>query len=279
MRKQKHLDELWTQVVRLRTENHNLIDRLNHVSESHDRVLQENARLKKEASDLRQMLTDLQIGSPYTATALRDLEEVYLKMMKKQEIPASGGPCQNSFRSRRAKGRQEELVKINGGDGKGTSQFRDITEDYVFLVLSSFFSDDAVKGLPKCVGPVRGVKESATVTSSKGHNSNFQATSSRMDYRFSSHDQCLFCSLYEKNDLTTLWHRVKGRRGNWQERNGQTNTTEDRVEDGAADGFECAVHNGFGGGMDFLGDWCFYFLMKRCGYNVDDLFLAEAAAL
>ncbi|EEF47658.1 basic leucine zipper 43 [Ricinus communis] len=76
MRKQKHLDELWSQVVRLRTENHNLIDKLNHVSECHDRVLQENARLKEEASDLRQMLTDLQIGSPFTASALRDLEDV-----------------------------------------------------------------------------------------------------------------------------------------------------------------------------------------------------------
>uniref|UniRef100_A0A5B6YGT8 Putative basic leucine zipper 43 n=1 Tax=Davidia involucrata TaxID=16924 RepID=A0A5B6YGT8_DAVIN len=74
MRKQKHLDELWSQVVRLRTENHNLIDKLNHVSECHDRVLQENARLKEETSDLRQMITDLQIGSPYSA--LRDLEEV-----------------------------------------------------------------------------------------------------------------------------------------------------------------------------------------------------------
>ncbi|KDP31428.1 hypothetical protein JCGZ_11804 [Jatropha curcas] len=76
MRKQKHLDELWSQVVRLRTENHNLMDKLNHVSECHDRVLQENARLKEEASDLRQMLTEMQIGSPFTATALRDLEEV-----------------------------------------------------------------------------------------------------------------------------------------------------------------------------------------------------------
>ncbi|KAK9277207.1 hypothetical protein L1049_006746 [Liquidambar formosana] len=74
MRKQKHLDELWSQVVRLRTENHNLIDKLNHVSECHDRVLQENARLKEEASDLRQMFTNLQIGSPYNA--LRDLEDV-----------------------------------------------------------------------------------------------------------------------------------------------------------------------------------------------------------
>lgn len=85
MRKQKHLDELWSQVVRLRTENHSLIDKLNHVSECHDKVLQENARLKEEASDLRQMLTDLQIGSPYNTTtatttttstlSLRDLDD------------------------------------------------------------------------------------------------------------------------------------------------------------------------------------------------------------
>ncbi|TYG37166.1 hypothetical protein ES288_D13G120500v1 [Gossypium darwinii] len=75
MRKQKHLDELWSQVIRLRNENQSLLDKLNHVSESHDRVLQENARLKEEASDLRQMLTDLKIGSPYSL-AFRDLEEV-----------------------------------------------------------------------------------------------------------------------------------------------------------------------------------------------------------
>ncbi|KAI3467188.1 hypothetical protein Pfo_023851 [Paulownia fortunei] len=74
MRKQRHLDELWSQVLRLRTENHNLIDKLNHVSESHDRVVQENARLKEEASDLRQMLTDLQISNSYTI--LRDLEDI-----------------------------------------------------------------------------------------------------------------------------------------------------------------------------------------------------------
>lgn len=73
MRKQKHLDELWSQVVRLRNENHTLIDKLNHVSESHDRVLQENARLKEEASDLRQMLADLKIGSSSSfADSLRD---------------------------------------------------------------------------------------------------------------------------------------------------------------------------------------------------------------
>lgn len=75
MRKQKHLDELWSQVLRLRTENHKLIDKLNHVSDSHEKVLLENAKLKEEASDLRQMLSDLQIGSPYTP-CLSDLEDI-----------------------------------------------------------------------------------------------------------------------------------------------------------------------------------------------------------
>ncbi|KAK7307004.1 hypothetical protein VNO77_39683 [Canavalia gladiata] len=75
MRKQKHLDELWSQVVRLRTENHNLIDKLNHVSESHDRVLQENVRLKEEASDLRQMLADMQIGTSFPCS-IGDLEDL-----------------------------------------------------------------------------------------------------------------------------------------------------------------------------------------------------------
>ncbi|OAY56995.1 basic leucine zipper 43 [Manihot esculenta] len=74
MRKQKHLDELWSQVVRLRTENHQLINKLNHVTECHDQVLQENAQLKEEASELRQLLCDMQLNSPYAA--LRDLEDV-----------------------------------------------------------------------------------------------------------------------------------------------------------------------------------------------------------
>ncbi|XP_050373921.1 basic leucine zipper 8 [Argentina anserina] len=69
MRKQKHLDELWSQVLRLRTENQNLINRLNHLSESHDRVVEENAKLKEETSDLRQMLTEIQI-STLTSTEL-----------------------------------------------------------------------------------------------------------------------------------------------------------------------------------------------------------------
>ncbi|KAF9623562.1 hypothetical protein IFM89_003352 [Coptis chinensis] len=65
MRKQKHLDELWSQVVRLRSENCQLIDKLNHVSDSHNQAVQENTRLKEEASELRQMINNLQIDNSY----------------------------------------------------------------------------------------------------------------------------------------------------------------------------------------------------------------------
>ncbi|KAJ6752976.1 BZIP PROTEIN (ATBZIP48) [Salix koriyanagi] len=74
MRKQKHLDELWSQVVWFRNENHQLLDKLNHVTECHDRVVQENVQLKEETSELRQMLTAMQLSSPYPS--LKDLEEI-----------------------------------------------------------------------------------------------------------------------------------------------------------------------------------------------------------
>lgn len=59
MRKQRHLDELWSQLIRLRNENNCLIDKLNNVSETQDRVLKENSELKEEASDLRRLVCDL----------------------------------------------------------------------------------------------------------------------------------------------------------------------------------------------------------------------------
>ncbi|TXG57883.1 hypothetical protein EZV62_015712 [Acer yangbiense] len=74
MRKQKHLDELWSQVVWLRNENHQLLDKLNNFSESHDRVLQENTQLKEEATELRQMLADMQLNASYLT--FRDIEDV-----------------------------------------------------------------------------------------------------------------------------------------------------------------------------------------------------------
>ncbi|KAL3501569.1 hypothetical protein ACH5RR_036018 [Cinchona calisaya] len=80
MRKQRHLDELRSQVFRMMTENHNLVDKYNYVAESLERVVQENVRLKEEALDLRQMLSDLRLGSPFSnddAFLSRDhLEEV-----------------------------------------------------------------------------------------------------------------------------------------------------------------------------------------------------------
>ncbi|XP_060185236.1 basic leucine zipper 43 [Lycium barbarum] len=75
MRKQRYLDELWSQVLRLRTENQNLINKLNTVSESHEKVVQENRQLKDEATDLRRMLTEIQLDSPFDAFS--DLDEVH----------------------------------------------------------------------------------------------------------------------------------------------------------------------------------------------------------
>ncbi|XP_012568841.1 basic leucine zipper 43-like [Cicer arietinum] len=74
MRKQKHLDELWSQVVWLRNENHQLLDKLNSFFESHDRVVQENVQLKEEASELRQMVCDIKLNS--SCLPLSPLEDV-----------------------------------------------------------------------------------------------------------------------------------------------------------------------------------------------------------
>nr|GME15945.1 basic leucine zipper 43-like [Ipomoea batatas] len=77
MRKKRHLDELWSQVLAFRTENCNLLDRLNQISENHDKVLQENMRLKEEASGLRRLVVELRDGGaddPFSD--LRDLEDI-----------------------------------------------------------------------------------------------------------------------------------------------------------------------------------------------------------
>ncbi|KAI3669925.1 hypothetical protein L6452_41408 [Arctium lappa] len=75
MRKQKHLDELWSQVVWLRNENHQLIDKLNNFTETHDRAVEENNQLKEEVSGLRRMVSDMQLNGTYPT--LRDLDEIH----------------------------------------------------------------------------------------------------------------------------------------------------------------------------------------------------------
>lgn len=73
MRKQRQLDELCNQVSRLRMENNGLMDKLNRFSETHEQVIQENLRLKKETTELRQLLSEAQLASTYTS--LTDLED------------------------------------------------------------------------------------------------------------------------------------------------------------------------------------------------------------
>lgn len=74
MRKQRHLDELWSQVIRLRNENNCLIDKLNRVSETQDCVLKENSKLKEEASVLRQLVCELKSNKNYNNNSfLKDI--------------------------------------------------------------------------------------------------------------------------------------------------------------------------------------------------------------
>ncbi|XP_010525137.1 PREDICTED: basic leucine zipper 43-like [Tarenaya hassleriana] len=67
MRKQRHLDELMSQMARLRNENQQLLRKLNQLSESHDHVLQENVKLKEETSELRQLVVTMKMRSHYSS--------------------------------------------------------------------------------------------------------------------------------------------------------------------------------------------------------------------
>jgi hypothetical protein len=62
VRKQKQLTQLWEQVVHLRGDNLDLLDRLNRALRDADHVLRDNARLSDERAELQRRLRELASG-------------------------------------------------------------------------------------------------------------------------------------------------------------------------------------------------------------------------
>ncbi|XP_058111783.1 basic leucine zipper 8-like [Magnolia sinica] len=56
IRQKKHLDELLVQVIQFGDQNCQLIDKLNHMEDCLDRIVEENGLLREEASNLLQTL-------------------------------------------------------------------------------------------------------------------------------------------------------------------------------------------------------------------------------
>ncbi|KAJ0667590.1 putative transcription factor bZIP family [Helianthus annuus] len=79
IRKQKQLDELFSQLDHLRTDNQSLMEQLNHLVESHERAVEENARLKEETTDIRQKLDEIQFENNSSSALLSSklLEMLY----------------------------------------------------------------------------------------------------------------------------------------------------------------------------------------------------------
>lgn len=64
----------YVQVNWLRNENHLLMNKLNNLSKSHDKALEENAQLKQETSRLRQMATKMKIMNSHNYPSLKLLQ-------------------------------------------------------------------------------------------------------------------------------------------------------------------------------------------------------------
>ncbi|KAM0019814.1 putative transcription factor bZIP family [Helianthus debilis subsp. tardiflorus] len=77
VRKQRQLDELCAQVSWLRSENHGLMVKLNRFLEAHEKVVEENDKLKKESLELKKLVSEAQLDNTYTNLGdlgfLRDL--------------------------------------------------------------------------------------------------------------------------------------------------------------------------------------------------------------
>ncbi|WOL19901.1 hypothetical protein Cni_G28703 [Canna indica] len=59
MRKQKHLSELYSQVIHLRSAHRQLLDELNRVMRERDQIIHENNQLKDEESKLQKKIESL----------------------------------------------------------------------------------------------------------------------------------------------------------------------------------------------------------------------------
>ncbi|KAK1419801.1 hypothetical protein QVD17_29157 [Tagetes erecta] len=66
VRKQRQLEELCTQVIRLRNMNHGLMVKLNQLLESRRKVVQENDKLKKERLELKKLISEAQLDNTYS---------------------------------------------------------------------------------------------------------------------------------------------------------------------------------------------------------------------
>ncbi|KAL9263938.1 Basic leucine zipper 43-like protein [Drosera capensis] len=100
MRKQRQLDELWSQVARLGTENHNLINRLSQVSDSYNLIKKENTRLREESFELRKMIAILQAET--SRSELSDLREL--------SIDSTHFTVESAIHSKQAKAISEDFL-------------------------------------------------------------------------------------------------------------------------------------------------------------------------
>lgn len=62
MRKQRHLDELWSVLVQLINENNCLAGELSRAREGYEKVVQENTKLREENSKSRKMIGEIGIN-------------------------------------------------------------------------------------------------------------------------------------------------------------------------------------------------------------------------
>ncbi|AEE34854.1 unnamed protein product [Arabidopsis thaliana] len=59
MRKQRHMEELWSMLVQLINKNKSLVDELSQARECYEKVIEENMKLREENSKSRKMIGEI----------------------------------------------------------------------------------------------------------------------------------------------------------------------------------------------------------------------------